>query len=792
MKLLVFVLVIFIDVTWGSEFKSLSCSRNGTRIVFVNGVWNSANDSRKSTEFIQFLVQGNEKRFDSSGELEFKNVWNPSESWDLDLIQVAVQVFKAAGLKVEESVSEYKYDKKVWCLDHPDVCKEVDSRAARMLISPKYNSEKTRADLADKITGALFVGKKVLLVSHSQGNLYANEVYERIRNAYPKETEKYFGNLQVAPATRAISAKNGKYILLAQDFVIGVLSSLPFTTQSANYLAVGIPSGTPDFHRFIEYYLNSDFNLIGRKQGDVLPRIRSADRVFLDTLEELSWQLANNDTECCEGRDGRYYRADYETEPQGFVEESVSIAEDADVVLSPETQLCGEISIGSGADVSILDTSLVQGKVSVGKGAKLYVSEESQINGNVSIDSEAELSLSNSSTVEENLTVGSRSRLLVFDSSRVKGDVLINTDVSVSVSGNSQVLGKVDFSKSGPHSHIYLDNFSGLEGLEQISVAGDVYLDNSYLVNNRDDLNLQLINHSENLPLYFERSYVDGPSTFDGPIFSTDVYVEGVNALGGTEFNPSSERAIYGPSIDNAAIFHGTTTNGFFFVGRTLEASVIEGKTKIKPDGSWGSTFVEPHEYGLTNVSVIDHVSLSGQVDPDTYLEGASIGNNANGVIIGPGSRIYGNSSLKGSVVIEGSQFRGTWNGGVNDDGNSGVLSGSTLVNTSGGQSRDPYSVQSVGGAPYITGSVIYDTGISDTPYISGSELNSCGVSCDAYLNGEIANDLSFGCGYHTGQEGVLSEPKAIQFAEHRFEKLRKKSEKKIAAVLQKIKYLNR
>jgi len=66
---------------------------------------------------------------------------------------------------------------------------------------------------------------KVFLVSHSQGNAFANRIYDKIS---PTEYKNYFANLQVASPMSSIHAKEGSYVTLIGDKIINYIpGSMP-------------------------------------------------------------------------------------------------------------------------------------------------------------------------------------------------------------------------------------------------------------------------------------------------------------------------------------------------------------------------------------------------------------------------------------------------------------------------------------------------------------------------------------------------------------------------------------
>ena len=110
---------------------------------------------------------------------------------------------------------------------------------------------------------------KVLLVSHSQGNLFANRIYDTIE---PIGYHDYFANLQVASPASKVKAIKGDYVTLFGDPII---NPIPGSMPGNSIGEVG--------HSFVEAYL---------EQSDPLSKIISKLKALLSTLdsEGSQWQ----------------------------------------------------------------------------------------------------------------------------------------------------------------------------------------------------------------------------------------------------------------------------------------------------------------------------------------------------------------------------------------------------------------------------------------------------------------------------------------------------------------------
>ena len=90
-------------------------------------------------------------------------------------------------------------------------------------VAPMQDIQKIEQDTVDKMIEAytkysVDKGNQIMLVSHSQGNLFANRVFDEL-NATGYDY-KNFANVQVAPPADRVHAPIGKHITVCGDMVI--------------------------------------------------------------------------------------------------------------------------------------------------------------------------------------------------------------------------------------------------------------------------------------------------------------------------------------------------------------------------------------------------------------------------------------------------------------------------------------------------------------------------------------------------------------------------------------------
>jgi hypothetical protein len=99
----------------------------------------------------------------------------------------------------------------------------------------------------------LSAGQKVLVVAHSQGNLYANAAYDRL-----VADGANVGAIAIASVASAANvAKSGEYVTSTADLVIASLGQY-FPTLPANLTLAPAPAYDPLGHGYSEIYLNPE------------------------------------------------------------------------------------------------------------------------------------------------------------------------------------------------------------------------------------------------------------------------------------------------------------------------------------------------------------------------------------------------------------------------------------------------------------------------------------------------------------------------------------------------------
>lgn len=211
-----------------------------TDIYFGNGVWNTPTQASKSVEVLRKFMQINyNARLDRNKEGEtylFKLVYNPSRGTIEDLLETFWQ------LKESGQISEGYFMAK-WNLltadRGPDELRKAINRVAATStvdVNRMYNTYNNTS-----------FSKKhdVLLVAHSQGNLFGNKIYTMLTDTQKKK----FRMVSVGtPANHVMKPdQTAPYVTAKDDFVINRVSG----ALTGNVDGFG--------HTFIGTYLSSSF-----------------------------------------------------------------------------------------------------------------------------------------------------------------------------------------------------------------------------------------------------------------------------------------------------------------------------------------------------------------------------------------------------------------------------------------------------------------------------------------------------------------------------------------------------
>jgi len=233
---------------------SLPINECKTDIYFGNGVWNKqfsrdncVKDSaaecsqRKLNKVIELeIIKGDPALQAKYGTVKLQYNWGGG--YMQDVLETYYQ------LKNEGQVNDLEFFTVMMILTGGDV--PLSTYATALLLeSMPFVAEVEQSNVDTMLTKyyneSFQYSHRVLLVSHSQGNLFANRVYDSIN---PAGFKAYFANVQVASPASSVHASMGAYVT---GWVDPIINPIPGSMESNADL--DFPGG----HAFVAAYLDS-------------------------------------------------------------------------------------------------------------------------------------------------------------------------------------------------------------------------------------------------------------------------------------------------------------------------------------------------------------------------------------------------------------------------------------------------------------------------------------------------------------------------------------------------------
>ena len=281
MKNILIYTIIFIGFSlWAYSEDINECK---TDIYYGNGVWNEPEEAAVSQLKLQtYVIESEIINGDSLLQAKYGEVklaYNTSFGKLGDVLEVYYQLKQAGQL---DGIGFYLAIAALTIYQpHITLGAIATQKLSESLIQEE---EEANVDVMwEKYYNESFkLGHRVLLVSHSQGNLFANRIHEKITSALYQD---YFANFQVASPASEVSATKGGYVTLYGDPII---NPIPRSMR-------GNANGSPG-HAFVEAYLN---------QIDPYGQIVEGIKQLLPTLDsEISQWETNQESQpnTCESK----------------------------------------------------------------------------------------------------------------------------------------------------------------------------------------------------------------------------------------------------------------------------------------------------------------------------------------------------------------------------------------------------------------------------------------------------------------------------------------------------------
>ncbi len=313
--------------------------------IYLNGIMNSTEQSQANADRVfRTAIEGNfSKKLYGEDGMKFcpQVAYNQKDGLLLDLIETFAQKYRERSPETfsYEMVAKWIFDKKDFIETFlprlpgsdpnsnnfdPNLISSYESLTEDLIADfvrkGASRESTTNLKISNKLDQIIIDEKKrTVLISHSQGNLFANDYYQEFASDEANiPFLKRLANLQVGSAAATVAAKTksfGDHMTGKQDNIIGALETLGFAINPPNIeydrvsiinkgrgtgLFENIPvlsifgsiiRNSPDLvqgHSFLNIYTAKDVN--GKLDGE--DNYRSMASIFSDKFEALARKIA--------------------------------------------------------------------------------------------------------------------------------------------------------------------------------------------------------------------------------------------------------------------------------------------------------------------------------------------------------------------------------------------------------------------------------------------------------------------------------------------------------------------
>jgi hypothetical protein len=241
--------------------QELTCSLKGTAIHFVNGIANTEEDAILSTDRLETIYKINSQKIDRLGKVEFDYSYNETHGIMKDLLESGAQKIHSAAQQASLDLS----------IDQAYVIMFQSFYLVTGLISPSLQpvvrlaiedaskmAAKEQADvdvLKNDLKNILKANKKLIIVSHSQGNLVTNRALRELQldSSFNYEFyEEVISNVRFATPEANAVALNSSHAINSDDIILYV------GDQNFNFVLF-LPESEYELRKTFESFINHSF-----------------------------------------------------------------------------------------------------------------------------------------------------------------------------------------------------------------------------------------------------------------------------------------------------------------------------------------------------------------------------------------------------------------------------------------------------------------------------------------------------------------------------------------------------
>lgn len=238
MKYIIFLFFMILSFSsqakWGPDS---TCSMRGTIVIYTNGVDTKEDDAFIAMRKIQEL--GLNSKIDSK-KVTYRLGYNYNETVSKDILETIAQRLPKSylnALKVSNAYAAFSQLLQGNLIQSiaSSVLNSIVEKKIEILVDysrnrlnlPLYNQ--TVGEIKAKYVDAFKRGERVFAISHSQGSLFMNDVYnllpsdEVIRNLSDPDIDKYFAGFQVASVLPSEMNSNFGYATNSKDRVVNAV-----------------------------------------------------------------------------------------------------------------------------------------------------------------------------------------------------------------------------------------------------------------------------------------------------------------------------------------------------------------------------------------------------------------------------------------------------------------------------------------------------------------------------------------------------------------------------------------